>query len=387
MKTKVLLSAVLALSLGSFANADALKDSVAQKEAKVLQNKNTINGSKNAKETEKEINTKSLIQAKKDATTFQKEAMSDKAKSIKRAVNSEIKYQQGKMQKAPKEITDGIKNTTIALYALYHNDTKKAQEALEKATKSFDAALKENPKLKLVPIAEDIKVASVQAPIDELKEIINTSKKMLDKDRVQDVKALIAPLTDEMDIDVVSIPMELYPLATKTALEELKQGNKKAAFVTLVEGVNTMVNTRVTIALGLITAQDYVTEASKLDKNKKDEAIKLLNVAKYELEKARLLGYVTKHDKEYQSLQDQIEAIKKEIKGKNEVEKLYSKIKKDFTSLVEKTRKDLDIIGSPEQKRAQQKVMNFENKEHKEALKDAKAFFNDAKKDSNNTSK
>jgi len=380
MKTKILLSAILALSLGSFANANAPKDSIAQKEAKVLQNKN-------AKEIEKAINTKNLIQAKKDATAFQKEAMSDKAKSIKRVVNNEIKYQQGKMKKAPKKIIEGVKNTTLALYALYHNDTKKAQEALEKATKNFDAALKENPKLKLVPIAEDIKVASVQAPIDELKEIINTSKKLLDKDRVQDVKALIAPLTDEMDIDVVSIPMELYPLATKTALEELKHGNKKAAFITLVEGVNTLVTTRVTIPLGLITAQYYVTEASKLDKNKKDEAIKLLNVAKYELEKARLLGYTTKHDKEYQSLQDQIEAIKKEIKGKNEVEKLYSKIKKDFTSLVEKTRKDLDIIGSPEQKRAQQKVINFEKKEHKEALKDAKIFLNDAKKDLNNTLK
>ena len=380
MKTKILLSAILALSLSSFANANAPKDSIAQKEAKVLQNKN-------AKEIEKAINTKNLIQAKKDATAFQKEAMSDKAKSIKRVVNNEIKYQQGKMKKAPKKIIEGVKNTTLALYALYHNDTKKAQEALEKATKNFDAALKENPKLKLVPIAEDIKVASVQAPIDELKEIINTSKKLLDKDRVQDVKALIAPLTDEMDIDVVSIPMELYPLATKTALEELKHGNKKAAFITLVEGVNTLVTTRVTIPLGLITAQYYVTEASKLDKNKKDEAIKLLNVAKYELEKARLLGYTTKHDKEYQSLQDQIEAIKKEIKGKNEVEKLYSKIKKDFTSLVEKTRKDLDIIGSPEQKRAQQKVINFEKKEHKEALKDAKIFLNDAKKDLNNTLK
>ena len=386
MKKGLFLSTALALILSSSVSAEALKDSVAKKEANVI-SKPTVVNTKDAKSEEKKLNLKELKKAKKDAIIFQKEANSDKAKRITNIVNKEIKYQQGKMQKAPKEIALGLKYTTEALYLLYKNDTKKAQEALTKADKYFDTALKANPNLKLVPIAEDIHIVSIEAPLTEIKDIIKTSKKLLDEDRVQESKALLAPLSDEIDIETMSIPMELYPLATKTALAELKQDNKKAAFLTLEAAANTLVHTKVTIPLGLIIAQDYVIQASHIDKSKKKEALALLDIAKYELQKARLLGYTTKHDKSYKSLQDQIDAIQKEIKGKNKVEKLYSKIKSDFTSLLNKTRKDVDIIGTPAQQKAEKKVVKFENTQQKRAIKESKEFLEQAKKDLNTTAR
>ena len=386
MKKGLFLSTALALILSSSVSAEALKDSVAKKEANVI-SKPTVVNTKGAKSEDKKLNLKELKKAKKDAIVFQKEANSDKAKKITNIVNKEIKYQQSKVQQAPKEIALGLKYTTKALYLLYKNDTKKAQEALTKADKYFDTALKANPNLKLVPIAEDIHIVSIEAPLTEIKDIIKTSKKLLDEDRVQESKALLAPLSDEIDTETVSIPMELYPLATKTALAELKQGNKKAAFLTLAEAANTLVHTKVTIPLGLIIAQDYVTQASNIDKSKKKEALALVDTAKYELQKARLLGYVTKHDKSYKSLQDQIDAIQKEIKGNNKVEKLYSKIKSDFTSLLNKTRKDLDIIGTPAQQKAEKKVVKFENTQQKRAIKESKDFLEQAKKDLNTTAR
>ena len=108
----------------------------------------------------------------------------------------------------------------------------------------------------------------------------------------------------------------------------------KEAFSTLVTALHEVVVQFVVIPLPLITAQSLVIEASKLDKKEKTEALKLLDAAQDELEKAVLLGYTKKHAPEYATLKKEIKNIQKEIKGKNIVEKLYEKIKKDFASLL-----------------------------------------------------
>ena len=52
-------------------------------------------------------------------------------------------------------------------------------------------------------------------------------------------------------------------------------------------------------------------------------------------------AHVKKHQKEYKNIQQQIKDIKKEIQGKNRVEKMYDTIKTDFSSLLKKIRKDI----------------------------------------------
>jgi len=124
------------------------------------------------------------------------------------------------------------------------------------------------------------------------------------------------------------------------AIEALDKGDTKGAMAILADGFNTLISTQVTIPLSLLASEDLVLEASSLDKSKKEEITKLLDGAKELLEKAKLLGYTNKHDKEYKALNNAIEDIRKEIKGKNAVEKLYDKVKNEFKSLVGKTKSD-----------------------------------------------
>lgn len=303
------------------------------------------------------------------------------------AVNKEIAFQKAAIKLASKEIMKGLQKTIQAIDALGKEKTKDAQAALEEATKSFESALKVEPALKLVPVETNIQLYSIDVPLKTIDKAVNIAISLLKDHEVQTATAILEPLKDEIDIDTMYIPMDLYPVATQTALKALKKGDKKAALAALVTAMDTMVHTRVVMPLGLLTAQDLVTAASRLDKSKKKEVLALLDAASEELAKARELGYVKKHSAEYASLERQIKALKKEVKGKNIVAKLYEKLKKDFESLVHKTRNDTITIGSPAQQKAEEKVMEFEKKEGQRALKERQEFLKEAQQDKSKTVK
>jgi len=263
-------------------------------------------------------------------------AQTNDTKRLKEVVNKEAKDLRQSLKKAPKEVAEGMKQTIVALKALQKRDTKTAKEALEKATKLFDTAIKNDPKLALVPIADSIEVHDFTGDSKLVKKTIKAAQALLDEYETQAARVLLLPLEDDMIITTQYLPMGVYPLATKDALKQLNEGKDKEAFTTLVTALHGVVVQSVVIPLPLITAQSLVIEASKLDKKEKEKALKLLTLAQDELEKAVLLGYTKKHAPEYKMLQKEIKNIQKEIKGKNVVEKLYEKIKKDFASLLTK---------------------------------------------------
>jgi len=255
---------------------------------------------------------------------------------LKNVVKKEATQHRQVISKAPQEVSQALKQTIEALKALQKKDTKTAKEALNKATKLFDTALKNDPKLALVPVADAIEVHDFTGDSKLVKKTIKIAQDLLDDYDTQAARAILMPLEDEMDMTTQYLPMGTYPLATKEALKELNKGKTKEAFTTLITALNTIVIKTTIVPLPLITAQSLVVEASNIDKKEKEKATKLLDLAQDELEKAVLLGYTKKHAPEYKMLQKEIENIKKEIKGKNIVAKLYEKIKKDFTSLLGK---------------------------------------------------
>ncbi|WP_457748843.1 YfdX family protein [Sulfurimonas sp.] len=255
---------------------------------------------------------------------------------LKNVVNKEATQHRQTLKKAPKEIAQALKQTVVALKALQKNDTKSAKEALNKATKLFDTALKNNPKLTLVPVADAIEVHDFTGDSKLVKHIIKAAQDLLEDYDTQAARDILMPLEDEMDMTTQYLPMGMYPLATKEALKELNKGKTKEAFSTLVTALSGIVVKTTVIPLPLITAQSLVMEASHLDKKNKEQAIKLLDLAQDELEKAVLLGYTKKHAPAYKTLKKEIKNIEKEIRGKNVVAKLYEKIKKDFASLLNK---------------------------------------------------
>ncbi len=288
-----------------------------------------------------------------------------KTTQMKNYVKNEVNFQSGKFKKASKEIAKGLNNTIEAIEALGHKDNKKAEKLLVEATKSFDSALKAEPRLRLVPIDNEIVVYRYQGDVKSIKIATGLAKDALKKHDLGLVRDVINPLRDEVDVSTHYIPMDLYPQSTKIALSLLKKGKTKEALQELMLGLSTIVGDKVVIPIPLLTAQDLVNVASKIDKKKKKEALALLDHAKMELEKAKYLGYTIGNETAYKELTSKINALEKEIKGKNIVEKLYRDLKEKIKSLVSKTRsqrKELAPSGS-----------NMSNRvmiEHKDAVKE-----------------
>ena len=256
----------------------------------------------------------------------------------KALMQTQLKKHSSEQKNASKEIVQAIQSTFMAVGAIQKGKMDEAQKLLEKADKTFTEALKKDPALDLLPLEESMMAYMYEGSSKDIQAALDLSVQLIKAHDTQVARALMMTLKDELDINIVSIPMKVYPAATKKALEAVKKGDKKAALAALAEGFGMLVNTQIIIPTPLLAAQELVIEASKVDKNKKDEAQKLLSAAKEELARAELLGYTKKHSAAYKLINDDIEAVQKEIKGKNIVVKLYEKLLNDMKKLVGDTR-------------------------------------------------
>ncbi len=262
------------------------------------------------------------------------------AKEVKRA-SKKLKKQQ-----APKEILEGLNATIAALSALQKNDPQTAQKDLQKATELFDTALKQNPNLKLVPIDATIEVNELDASPNDIKADLRLAMKLLKKYKTQLARAILMPMQDEIDIIVHYIPMDLYPKATKKALELLKQGKKKEAIAAIMSAIDTIEATQTVIPIPLLTAQALVESASKEVKKDPKAATKHLLLALTELRKAKLLGYSDFDPKAYHQIYKEIVKLKNEIKAHHKSESLFEKLKKDIEELLNRHRASKQRLSS-----------------------------------------
>jgi len=261
-------------------------------------------------------------------------------------INQHVKEQ----KKAPKEVAKGIQATFKSVQLIEANKLKEAEALLQKANDNFDKALKADPKLDLLPLEESLTAYSFTGSSKTIKARLDLTKQLIEAHDTQTAIAMIIPLKDELDINVVSLPMSLYPVSTKAALDAVKKGDKKAALTALKEGFGALVYGSIIIPTPLLAAQDLIIEASQLEKSKKEDAQKLLSAAKEELKRAELLGYTTKHTEAYKALDRSIEKIQKEIKGENKVEKLYDIAKKDLEKIIHNARITKVKMKNPSQR-------------------------------------
>ncbi len=282
----------------------------------------------------------------------------------KNAINKEVSFQNKKFKLASKDIQNGLNDTLKAIDALQKNRIKDAKKYLMEASKLFDKALKDDPTLKLVPIENDIIAFRYGGDPKSIEIATNLAKKALEDHQVQFARDILLPLKDEIDISTHYLPMDMYPQSTKMAAKLLERGKTKEALQTLILGLSTIVGDEVVIPIPLLAAQDLVIAASKIDKNKKKEALALLGQAKVELKKALLLGYTSKHSDEYKNLTKLINGVEKEIKGKNRVEKLYEELLSKFKKLLGETRKDKKSLSADNSThKSYQSAVKKENKD------------------------
>ena len=235
-----------------------------------------------------------------------------------------------------KEAVEAVALTQKVLIDLDKKDTGKAKSDLEKAIGKLEVALSAKHAPKLLPIDATVKATEYLGSVKDVKAGIDTTIDLLKDHKVQEARAIINALVSEIDVVSVNLPVATYPQALKLAASYLHEGKVDQAKEVLVTALSTLVEDVIVIPIPIVKATALIDTASKIAKKDKDQALKHLDLAKEELEKAELLGYTSKSDVTYKSLYEQIKKVKKEIKGKNRAEKLFEELVNKLKSFKEK---------------------------------------------------
>jgi len=76
-----------------------------------------------------------------------------------------------------------------------------------------------------------------------------------------------------------------------------------------------------------------------LAKKDNKKALEYLKEAKFNLKKAEALGYTSESDTTYKNLEESIEEIEKEVRGKSEARKLFEELLEKLKEFKEKATK------------------------------------------------
>jgi hypothetical protein len=265
------------------------------------------------------------------------QSLSNEQAVANQAVKALEKEQNALLKAVRKGVLEGYKNVVKATELLREEGKEQAAiELLQAATGKFDVALTADPKLDLVPIDAGVSVFSLITTPARVKAETKAAIDLLEEHKLQEARAILDPMRDEMVVSHVYLPMVTYPTAIKLATKYLVENKKEDALATLETTLSTIVVEKSILSLAIVRAEELLIKASKLDKSKKSDAHALLDAAQQELEVAMLLGYADKESKAYEEIKAQIKAIRKEIDGKNAVEKMYEKVKQSIKELTGK---------------------------------------------------
>ena len=257
----------------------------------------------------------------KTAKVTSKEVSSNALKSAKSSANA----QKGDI-KVIKEAVDAVKLTQEVLVQLDKKEKDKAIKTLESAIGKLEVVLT-NPKAPaLIPLSANVVVSEFAGSPRDAENAIITSTALLEKHKVQAARAIVVGLRDEIDFVTVNLPLASYPSALKLASKFLHEDKIDRAKKVLLTALNTFVEVNVVTPIGIIEAQSLIQTASQIAKKDKTLALSHLEEAKRALKKSEVLGYVSDSDTTYKMLNDAINAIEKEIRGKNEAKKLFDEL-------------------------------------------------------------
>jgi len=267
-------------------------------------------------------------QAAKDATVGQVNRI---------AINNAKEDAKSKQTKLAKEAIESLKYAQVAVLALEHKDAKKATEALEKAIGKLEVIMAAKDAPKLLPIDNVVRVQEFVGTADDVEKAVRSVQKLLDEGKVQEARALMMPLVSEIDITVVSLPLASYPDALKLAAKYVHDNKLGKAKEVLYIALSTFTEVTQVVPIPLLESTDLIAAASRIAKEDKERALKYLDAASDALDVAEKLGYVSKSETTYKMLHEKIEAVQKEIRGKNKAEKLFESLAnalKEFKSKI-----------------------------------------------------
>jgi hypothetical protein len=251
--------------------------------------------------TVKQVKTSAVAHAKSDAVSKQKELV--------------------------KEAIDSLKYTHEALVALGEHNKEKAIDAIEKALGKLEVILSAKESPKLLPIKNFVVVNEFIGTSQGVRATVKLAKELLVAGKVQQARKILMPLTSEIDVTTVSLPLVSYPDALKLASTYIHSDKIDKAVDVLTIALNTFDEETVVLPIPLIKATDLIATASEKAQSDKEKALLYLAAASESLKVAKELGYVSNSEVTYKILQEKIDEIEKEVKGKNKAEKLFEALK------------------------------------------------------------
>jgi len=245
--------------------------------------------------------------------------------------------------KLVQEAITSLKLSAKALEALNQNKPEEAKKNIELALGKLESILASEKAPKMLPIDNRVVVKNFAGTAKDVERAIETVKALLDKGKVQEAGELLITLQSEIDIVVVNLPLASYPDALKLASKYIIEKKYEKAKRVLEVALSTFTEVEYIIPIPVVNALELIKTASAIAKTNKEQALKHLEYASDELDKAEKLGYISSSDVTYKQLHELIEKTEKEIKGPNKAEKLFNELiekLKDFKSKILSTEKE-----------------------------------------------
>ncbi|MFZ4713179.1 MAG: YfdX family protein [Bacteriovoracaceae bacterium] len=201
--------------------------------------------------------------------------------------------------------------------ALANIETKNLDSSIKSVNKAYqlsEATMAKYPNQNFLAVEYNIEVFN-EAPYD-LKEI-KLKRKELNRIYFQEnfpqTRNLLAALQSEMHMQVFQISIRAYNNVLKNAQELVKEKKFYEGAVALSNVLSRVKVEDWGVPLPYIEAEAALQEAEVLKDASFDKAKEKIELAQYQLDRAKALGYVAGEKDEFNSLQKKLKTLKKDI--------------------------------------------------------------------------
>ena len=225
-----------------------------------------------------------------------------------------------------KQAISAIGYTNKALVYLEQNDVKKAKSVIKKAIGELADVLNAKNAPYLLPIDFKMEAYEFVSDIKEIEQIKSEIKKMINKNKLIQARRLLNRLRNEIEVKTINLPVATYPAALSLSLKYLNENKISEAKDILSMALSTLVNVETIIPISLLKAQTLVYEAKEVLKKDKNQALKYLIEAQYQLKLSKALGYTSSSDTTYKNLDDIINDLQNKITNGDKTSSIFDNL-------------------------------------------------------------
>jgi len=240
--------------------------------------------------------------------------------------------EQRAQQTLDKEAIAAIAETQAAVKALADGKKDDALAAIERATGKISILTARNPATALLPVDLEVEVIDT-APIDEraIRDLAKAAERAVDDRDFPTARVILQGLISEIRVRTYNLPLATYPIAMRDAARMISENKTQEAQILLQTALNMLAVIDHVTPLPIASAQVAINEAQATSQQDKEQAKRLLSVAKLELKRAKELGYAG-HDPEYAALDQAIGDVERQLNDNKDSGSAFARLKERVSS-------------------------------------------------------